>query len=140
MLWGQFALFSLGDVQIQAAVVFGLGQDGAGEAYLYPDSEAFCPFGEGGAAGDGDVGGFAGGKGGEEGFCVEVLAVVAGVGQADGGGGQGGVAVVFHMEGRAASEPVFGGDLRRWIGSLVHGFSVPEQRGSESAHRDGRCG
>ena len=48
MLWGQFALFSLGDVQIQAAVVFGLGQDGAGEAYLYPDSEAFCPFGEGG--------------------------------------------------------------------------------------------
>ena len=77
------ALFCLGDVQAQALVVFRLGQDGFGEAYLHPDGEAFGAFREGGAAGDGDVGGLSGGKGGEEGFGVQLLAVVIGVGEGD---------------------------------------------------------
>lgn len=63
MLWGQFALFFLGYVQFQTAVSFGLGQDGTGEAYLYPEGQAFCPFGEGGAAGDGNVSSLARGEG-----------------------------------------------------------------------------
>ena len=84
MLWGQFALFFLCNVHVQAAIVFGLGQGGAGEAYLYPEGQAFCSFGEGGAAGDGDVGGFTGGEGWHWGFGIKFLAIVVGIGQADG--------------------------------------------------------
>ena len=113
------ALFCLGDVQAQALVVFRLGQDGFGEAYLHPEGEAFGAFREGGAAGDGDVCGLAGREGGEDGFGVQLLAVVVGVGEGDCRGGQGGVAVIFYMEESAACQPLVGRYFRRGIGSGV---------------------